>query len=301
MAVEIGTAANHADLLTRLRAFLTANADLVAAGQAWTEVGYNAPDATTEETYLRGPGLGGGEEIYVQIRRYENVAGDYYNWGLRGAVNYNPAEPFGSQPGASPESHFTLWNTSIPYWFVANGRRFMVVAKVSTVYVMLHAGLILPYATPAEYPYPIFVGANCRSAMRWSVGGDENRNVFDPGALNDAGYCRLRYVDGTWIGIANHSGDADDRPGNTWPYEGFRQSWIGFPISALGGDYVLTPIILSTGYEDGVVFGELDGVFHVSGFSTASENIVTIEGVDHLVVQNVYRAGTAAYAAVRLA
>ena len=48
------------------------------------------------------------------------------------------------------------------------------------------------------------------------------------------------------------------------------------------------------------LFGELDGCYHISGFNNAVENIITVDGVDHLVVQNVHRTGVEDYWALRL-
>ena len=73
MAVEIGTATDHVDLFNKLYTFLTANADLVGAGQQWeriTSVGQVPPFTasqgtsgagdegdTTGAVMLKGPGL----------------------------------------------------------------------------------------------------------------------------------------------------------------------------------------------------------------------------------------------------
>jgi hypothetical protein len=65
-----------------------------------------------------------------------------------------------------------------------------------------------------------------------------------------------------------------------------------------GGQYALTPIVLTDTVN---VYGELDGVYQVSGFGNSSEDIVTAGGVDHLVVQDVYRNGVRDFVAVKLA
>lgn len=49
------------------------------------------------------------------------------------------------------------------------------------------------------------------------------------------------------------------------------------------------------------VYGELDGVFGVTGFGQSAENTVTINGIPHLVVPDVFRGGKANFHAVRLA
>ena len=64
-----------------------------------------------------------------------------------------------------------------------------------------------------------------------------------------------------------------------------------------GNVYPLTAIVL---YDGTALYGEIDGLYHVSGFSNASENIVTIDGVNHLVLQDVATTGIGNYLALRL-
>ena len=69
-----------------------------------------------------------------------------------------------------------------------------------------------------------------------------------------------------------------------------------------GGDHMLYPATLvSTGSRLRGTLGVFEGVFHVTGFGNAAENILTIGGVDHLVVQNLFRTGFTDYWALRLA
>ena len=48
------------------------------------------------------------------------------------------------------------------------------------------------------------------------------------------------------------------------------------------------------------VYGELDGVYAVTGFSQGAENTVTINGIAHLVVQNVFQNTKSQFFVVRL-
>lgn len=302
MAYEIGTATDHADLLTKLRTFLTSNTDLVNAGEAWTEVAHNPVDAANEETYLRGPGLSGTDEIFVNIRRYEDVSEDWYNWEIRGATNYDSGSSYFNQPGLSPQTHFTLIDTSIPYWFIANGRRFIVVAKVSTVYVAMHAGFLLPYATPSEYPYPLMVAGNTNLPRRWSEPTTGINNCFfNPGI--EATF--VRPVDGAWRSIENieaGGGDNTSSRAHIAPYYLFRENptQVDAPIYGFGNLYPLSSLILYDVENAGVVYGEIDGVYHVSGFSAASEDTIAISGTTHLITQSTFHTTQDQYAAFAL-
>ena len=49
---------------------------------------------------------------------------------------------------------------SIPYWFLADGRRVIIVAKITTVYEHAYLGFLDAYATPGEWTYPLVVGVS---------------------------------------------------------------------------------------------------------------------------------------------
>ncbi|HEJ6156553.1 TPA: hypothetical protein SL834_006623, partial [Pseudomonas aeruginosa] len=160
MATEFGTATNHQNLVERLVQFLTANPDLVAAGQAYEKVFDNTLPASgtaiaVRQVTLRAPGLGGTDSIFMGIQSYGDTALDYYNVRLMGGTAFNPgAIPPGGDywtafANYSPRVQLLAWNQPMPYWFFANGRRFWIVVKVSTIYESAGAGFILPPCPPS--------------------------------------------------------------------------------------------------------------------------------------------------------
>ena len=214
--VETGTATNYTDLLAKLRTFLTAT---LSAPERWTELRYVT--SGPHELILQGPGSG-TDEIIVGIKTIEDGVGDYQNWKLGGFTGYLGGAPFEAQPGYSGEApgpvHFTLWNSSIPYWFIADGRRVIVVAKISTSYMWCHLGFLNTYASPGQYPYPLLIGGNLAwgntappavtsADWRWSYAGVEHANppqnffngFSDPsGGYTGRSQLRLRLASGTW-------------------------------------------------------------------------------------------------------
>lgn len=318
MAITLGTATDYRDLLDRLHAFLTTDPALVAANQAWQAVRWTT-DATNKSLILKAPGLSGTDEIYCGIQSYENPSGGYYNWRLNGFIGYNPNETFLNQPGAvaltlngSTLTDYTpkiaLWNDAIPYWFVANGRRVVVVAKVSTVYEAAYLGFIRPYATPGQYPYPLLVGGsmNGETGQAYTLADVVHRHFVDPGARSRNSACQLRSLSGAWLPFKNwESQGYEARVSSTtslntvWPYAYAKLDTLR---EGVDGQYPLTPVVLSQ-YVSGVeanLLGELEGVYHVSGFGNAAENTVSVEGVDHLVVPNVARNTACDFWALRL-
>lgn len=267
MAWTSGTASDYLDLLTRLKAFVTEQ--MLPANERWQVMRWvPGPPA---ELVLKGVGLAGTDEIYVAIQT--ETSSDYGNWKLRGYVTYNPGVAFDAQYNSSQTFYALLTLSAMPYWFVANGRRIVVVVKTGTYYECVHLGLFLPYATPAQYPYPLVVGGSYNGSTRWS-----NAYTYRNHLPRTAGYSGAYWSPtGTW---------------NSSPYF-WPGTWGSNQREAPDGSYPLLPFVMQG-------LGELDGMYSVPGYGNSVENIITANGVDHLVVQDVYRTGYYDYWALKL-
>lgn len=312
MAWETGTATNQADLLAKIVTFLTTNTTLVGLGQEWTDLG--AASGQTSGTWLMGPGLAGTDDIYVGIQGVSDVPNDTYGIQVEGAAGFNAAQSFTGQTGASPDSFVSVWNSSMPYWIVASGRRFIVVVKVSTTYHALYGGLILPYGTPSQYGYPHFIGGESNTLLRWSDTTVGFRQFVDPGATSTGTNtgANLCFPDGSWQYFSNFTNSSGNDSLNTttgrsvWPYAGGANATevdnrLREMRDNIDGTFTLLPLILSCDSPSRQVFGELDGCYWVSGYNNAAENIITISGQDYLVVQNIFRTNRWNYWALKLA
>lgn len=312
MAVEINTATDYKDLLARLQTFLNG----LSGGEDWTTMRYNTPGGTgSDELILRAPGLAAADQIYCGISTFENATADYFNWRVAGFTGYNGALAFGAQPGVMQNVFMQLWNSPIPYWFIGNGRRVIMVAKISTSYMMMYMGFIHTYHSPNQYPYPLAIGGNwafspepslADVAWRWSNPFFTNTNFpmstqWQPGGGADplaSSTLRMRAPNGVWkqfnAGQNGQYQDADDS--KIWPYMAGMvnlQQNLGPTAQS-----PLFPIILHDNTPE--VYGELDGVFATSGQAIASEDIIQEGGDDYLVVQNVFRTARNTYCAVKL-
>lgn len=251
------------------------------------------------EVILKGPGLAGQDEIYVGFRTSSSVQSDFYNiqW-LTYATGFDPERPWYQQPGGFDSGPSALlWDQEIRYWFVASGRRFIVIAKVSTTYASLYGGLILPYGLPSEMPYPVAVGASYSTqGERWSSQSERHSSFWHPGAYStwDASGLRLRRTDGAVEAFANITYSTSP---NGWTYPG--RYGVAYRASP-SGDYALQPVTLYSSNGGGNVWGELDGVYHISGHGSASENTLSIAGKTYLVVQSAFRTTIDGYAAICL-
>jgi hypothetical protein len=293
-------------------AFVATDAFTFAVCPPWTSL----RRTSGVEMIWQAPGNGGLDEIIVGAKEFHDVGADYYNWRLGGFTAFNSGTPFNQQagyPGGASQANsspvLTLWNSTIPYWIIANGRRVIIVAKVSTVYVTAYLGFMASYMAPGSFPYPLVVGGNLAfsgepvsssSSWRWSYTGSEMRNFPIPFAnamsFNYQSSLVLRLSAGQWRGFDVNSGET--ARGQVWPYayvdQGSTYDWR----PNLDGGYPLLPIVLTDPTPN--IYGELDGVHATTGFSQGSENTITIGGIPYLVVQNVFRNTKADFFAVRL-
>lgn len=303
MAYQTGTATSSSDLLSKIIAF-------AVSGGGWTNLG--TASGQTTGTWLRGPGLTATENIYAGLQLAEDVPADTYGIQLIGSQGFLAANSFTNQPGTCTSVYSSTWNTTMPYWIVANGQRVIVVWKVSTTYHAMHFGKIFPYATPSEYAYPVYIAGEDNVLRRWSYQNQSFRHFVDPG-YNGANW--FAFPDGGWQTFRNVFDQSGSESADVsyqryvWPYSGAHAqnggnttfSLIRATRENIDGTYTLLPIVLHAGLPSVGVFGDIDGAFYVSGTNNAAENIITIAGQDYLAVQNIYRNGRHHYWALKLA
>lgn len=302
MAYTTGTASDHVDFYNKLVLFLTSFPALVTAGQNWTSLSNSTAGLTGIDAsdLLRGPGSSGTDQIHIRLSRQSSPGTDTYGMNIQYFDSYNSTLNHSLQPGISTLAGMALWNNAMSYWFIANGRRFIAIAKVSTVYTGAYCGFFLPYSTPSEFPYPIMVLGTHEDALthRWSQGDHNVGGFWDP----SSGNAFARDGSSQQLTVANYgngtggSRDASQRSGShLWPYDTDLEV-----RENVNGTQSLLPIIFHTNYGGGNVYGELEGVFFTSAFGLGSEDTVTINSKTYLIVQSVYRTTRRSYAALLL-
>ena len=144
---------------------------IVAGGTAWatsdTIIFAMTPPWVSEraiagsEHIWKAPGNDDASGIYVGVLRFTDVGADYDNLRLGGFTGFDIGQAFADQPGAVTRPVLPLLRVgSMPYWFVANGRRVVIIAKVSTTYESAYLGFIDTYANPNQFAYPLAVGGS---------------------------------------------------------------------------------------------------------------------------------------------
>lgn len=320
IAYEIGTASDYQDLLERLKDFLSDKArtigdhpnmdelvaidDLVDSGEAsqewtinrWVDGRISAPAKT--ELIMNGPGLAGTENIYVGMQCEDGTlgAGDYYNWIVNGFTGYSSGDDFLDQPGALPSDRapsILLWDSTIPYWFIGNGRRVVVIAKVSGVYETMYLGHMLPYGTPTQVPYPIVVGGSFQNAAIRGHYSDvsADHSSFIDNRDSSSTLCTLWALwTSEWRGFYT-STTADFF---TFPYQPtanlgeMDHIWRTMRGTMDGTGAVIFPIVLFAEDNNIAAMGNLDGIVAVSHDSPVAEDTVIIGGDTYIIFPNTY-------------
>lgn len=305
MSFRSGTATDHEDLFDLLIDFLT---DAVADnGCAWTanRTDSNVPTSGIARSELTAPGLSDDEEINSVFSLYENVGADTYAIGLRMSPDWNSGLAWNFQTNQSTEVFHPVWDAPMDYWFAGNKQRVVVVTKVSTIFTSSYVGRFLPYGSKQEYGLPWFCGANvAASSTRWSNTSDNTRAFFDPHAAY------MLDPSGTWRLVRNFFEQSGSEAGyyervNIWPNNGGVSSEDASTMWRLmrdnvDGTYPLFPFILQGSSSVVVdIYGELDGVYAVPGFSIGAGDDLTIGADTYRVFQNIFRTSRHHYAALK--
>ena len=298
-------------MLAALKTFLEA--------QGWTTKRYTT--STDYEYLAMGPGIDGEDEIYIGIQSYTDISNQHYNWRLRGYTGYSSLLDFASQPGALTQTGtygpaLLLTNGTIQYWFVADTRRVIVIAKCGTSYECAYLGLILPYAPTSQLPYPLFIGgSHNRYDRAYSVQEYDHFSFWNPQSLIESA-SQAWYLSGTiWLPVINRISTSSCNTNiglNIWPYSGFpvnEENATVLPFQFyqlrenLDGSYPLFPTILHSAISATTkgVYGELFGFYAIPKYNQVAEDAVAIGGVTYLILPSAYRATSRSFAAVKLA
>lgn len=275
MPHEIGFVQNvgvlaHYMMLDKIKTFAEAN--------GYTILRYDTAIAN-RELIMMAPGFSGTEEIFMGFRCYQNSSADYYNMTVAAFTGYVPGNSFSTQPGAIL-SGIPAHNNRIDYWLTLNGQRIALAMKVGTpVYQSCYVGKFLKYAFNGQYPYPVVCGGmlNGEAATRFS---DGTHSIPYKGARANM---RMWFNDGTW------------KQPECWPWNNLYLAGAAYNLRDANANYALIPVILN---DANGIYGEIDGIFYISGFNNNVGNTLLSEG--YIVFQDVSRNGFTDYYAMRM-
>lgn len=282
---------------------IVATVTTVPAADRWVLDRWNPDDLTSEAGALNWHGLGDGTEaIHMGIRKHDNAPSSIWNWNMRGYTGFSAGSEFSTQPGKSGLYYVAWWNNDMLYWFSVNSRRYIVAAKVSSGYHCMYQGLMLPFGSPTEFPYPAVVFGEKDDEEPYTSTADDFNHFMVP---SDNG--ALRDTAGTWLVSKDSDATANF---HVWP----RQTSHANPGSVwdshenLGGDHQLMPLLLAQGPTGGVfdplsltAFGVMDGANIVTGDGNSAETVLSVGGTNWVVFQNIFRSARNEFWAMEMA
>lgn len=283
MPHEIGFVQNtgvlaHYMMLDKIKTFAEAN--------GYTVLRYDTV-SVNREVIMKAPGYSGTEEIFMGFQCYQNSGADYYNISCAVFTGYVSGNTFATQPGAMINS-VPAHNNRIDYWLTLTPQRIAFVLKVGTpVYEPAYVGKMFPWSSPAQYPYPVVCAATLSGSPATRFSDTAHQMPYVGSVAN----CNLRSPGGLVINPQCH-------PYNNVCIAGTATGTNAANIRDTNDVYPVFPVSLMTA-SDGL-FGELEGIFYVSGFNNVVENTFTFEGDNYVVFQNIYRTGFTNYFAMRM-
>jgi hypothetical protein len=308
----VTSSAPGAHIWWRIRITAGSATILLSEARMWADTTMKWACSNTFEWGFQGPGVDNAQQIFCMGYTNIDIGTGYYNWVFRGVRFWSDQQlAVADVPISSRDHAHLLTNTSIPYWIVAHGSRFILLTRISGVYEMSYIGYGLPYETPSNHPYPYIIGTPTQVINRFPSysGSSGYRNPCDPS--QDSGGCTMEIVlpTGSWYDVGNSGdsgppdgGQASDTVGKVWPYA---QSSVGlaqdYGREAVDGTLPCLPLVIVC--EGGVnihPWGEFDGVYYTTGFGNSAAALTRIGAVDFINWPNVYRSGNNHFAMVAL-
>jgi hypothetical protein len=320
MSYESGVLTSHGDFLDKFVAFVTStdcdwemindtdNTACTAADLA--DIGTTANVTLGRVVYLRSRGLDLTKDIIYCFWEIKNTVAGYWNIGYKLCPTYSALLKKESQVNSSSPQYICMTDAaSSPYWFIVNSQR-AIFCVSSAAGVYRDSGYIGFY-TPAiaesdQLPLPMYVGGSARDyTYLYTTAGRKaffvptsTLAIASPGSNgNHNGVFRL--TTGAWLTISGASSDDtlfEPIATNVHFSLEITKAYGSSPM-----EKCIYPIRLHCKYSTHKgCYGELDGAYYVNGDGLTPEDILTINGVDYLVWNNINTTTAYDFCAIRL-
>jgi hypothetical protein len=177
-----------------------------------------------------------------------------------------------------------LFDNAQDYWFNVNGRRLICVVKAVggsiTAYMSMYAGLMNPFGTATESPYPLYISATTGiantppDAATTSVTGITELTAFAAAARNSSAFFRDANL-GLYVRVGNSTGTAAANLNATYDTAGTSGITSGrsclYPIGSPHADTSGSNNVANVVTNCRVVFGNDDSTF-ARALATLSED-----------------------------
>lgn len=299
MAWTSGSASNMVTLLQALETFLSANGWTVLRSETFQNVDQSmipntgrdpgdeystTADGGVDEyrIVMQGPGFTGAQPpvFGIETRRFSTY--NYSYWVIASAVGDNGSGPVWGLPGVPATvraaTAYTLWNSSMNYWFTEDGGAVCGVVQVAGTFFHFYAGHYLPYATPGEIAQPAVYGGSCRlNTIRPYT---DNTELSCLGTDRASGRATAAIWGGGNVPLipTNHGGSST----SDFYYESDR-TYLELATMP-DGDLVLYPITLINKFYG--CYGELSLLYRAPVTDVSPGSTVTVGGVQYLITNN---------------
>lgn len=315
--VSTGFAGNTADLLNKLRIFITSTLPI---GQRWSQLRYNTTSGV-EELIVKSS-VTGSDELIVGFKHFYSASTTNSELIIQNFSSFNNSDDFFSQAGgiAAIENMICIplstpaifISNLIKYWFIADERSIKIVAKLGSNYYQAYLGYILPYAMPTEWEKPVCIGGsalcdyNGTPIRYYETSYNALTAFWNPvngrfsGKFGDVSTLLLKDHTNSYRRLIQSVGNLFDSTGQgTHPYLETQRNMYGHynTIFSNANKFHLMPIQL---LGAGVIYGEFDGIRYITGNGINAEDTITINGVQWLCVPNIYLLSPNQWAAYRL-
>ena len=180
---------------------------------------YSTNSITNEKEVILQGSVAGGDAPYVGIRTFTTDSGlnTRYGWVLTGMDSYNSSLAFDAQPNVGPGTEpltgtvcLLMFDDDQDFWMVANGRHVKVVIKAvgaaTTTYMSMFHGLLDPFGTQTESPYPYYISGTTGTRARAPDSGGYFvtglTELYTDLVSTTPAYYR-QASDGAWTGVVN--------------------------------------------------------------------------------------------------
>lgn len=222
------------------------------------------------EVILEGIGSG-SDQIFVGFKSYNDGGSGARNVIVHGFTGFDSALSYNSQPGRSPGDEtatsgadfggaiMPLTNSTITWWISVKPRRIVAVARTGTCYASCYMGLLNPFATGGEWPYPIFICASTNERFRLPSSSDiSTSGIADPITFSTrVGPGFVRNPAGSWNEVYNSTWSGTTRTRRT-------NGTVISPPNALSG--------LAIPADDNWFNASTSGQMHFEDFAPQSGN-----------------------------
>lgn len=254
-----------------------------------------------QEMILKNSGVSYKDFMCVGVRENQYTTTNQYLWNLNLYDEFKslyenyaspwigPAQKNGYTTYDSTTKNFTqyqsiaLQNSNLKYWFFCNKRRIIVIAKQANgYYTGCYLGGLIRFMEPSEYETPGIVIGSYSGNFNYT---STSQNVL-PFSKNFLYLDRLKLYN-------NYQYYRQDTNYANAIYPAFSKLTTGEIEADKNGNILIFPAHLVSRpslYErDSCVLGEFDGIYLVQNSDVVSEDTITIDSKEYLVVQNNHR------------